>query len=289
MADRHDIMWFDTLDSTNEQVRRQIDSLDNLSVVSALSQTAGRGQRGNTWSSATGENLTFSILLRFTTGDPDPRFSSFPFLRAIDQFVISEIATLSVVELLEKYGIVASVKWPNDIYIEDRKICGILIENNLRGSGIYFSIVGIGLNINQKNFDVSLINPTSMLLERDKQYSFTNYNSDTYNIRHILDEFVEIFAKNCNEFLVSETAHSKLRDIYLSRLWRLNTPSGFRDLTVLPGGHSDTPIVTGFDKTEGLEFTGVIRGISPIGNLLVEDIKANSVKEFAFKEISYIL
>ena len=130
MADRHDIMWFDTLDSTNEQVRRQIDSLDNLSVVSALSQTAGRGQRGNTWSSATGENLTFSILLRFTAGDPDSRFSSFPFLRAIDQFVISEIATLSVVELLEKYGIVASVKWPNDIYVEDRKICGILIENN---------------------------------------------------------------------------------------------------------------------------------------------------------------
>lgn len=289
MAYRHDIMWFDTLDSTNEEVRRRIDSLDNLSVVSALTQTEGRGQRGNSWSSAPGENLTFSVLLRFSADEQDQHTSCFPFMRATDQFVISEIAALSVVHILEKYGIPASIKWPNDIYVDESKICGILVESNLRGSGISFSIVGIGLNVNQKYFDVSLVNPTSMSLERDRYNCFTDYKSDDYDIRCLLNESVEIFAEKCNEFLMSEHAYSRLRDTYLSRLWRLNTPSGFRDLTVLPGGHSDAPIVTGHDIEEGREFTGIIRGLSPIGNLLVEDIKANSVKEFAFKEISYIL
>ena len=289
MADRHDIMWFDTLDSTNEEVRRRIDSLDNLSVVSSFAQTAGRGQRGNSWYSAPGENLTFSVLLKFASGDSGSSSDCFPYLKAVDQFVICEIAALSVVELLDRHDISASIKWPNDIYIKEKKVCGILIENVLRGSGLFYSILGIGLNVNQRNFDVSLPNPTSMLLETDKQLCFTNCKSEIFDSKCLLDEFVDIFTEKCNEFLVSEADHSKLRDSYLSRLWRLDTPSLFRDLTVLSGGHSVSPIVTGRDIPEGREFTGMIRGLYPIGNLLVEDIKANSVKEFAFKEIGYIL
>ena len=113
MTDRHDIMWFDTLDSTNEEVRRQIDNLDNLSVVSALTQTAGRGQRGNSWSSAPGHNLTFSILLKFADDTSNDFHSSLLPLKAVDQFVISEVAAISVAKLLDNHGISASIKWQN--------------------------------------------------------------------------------------------------------------------------------------------------------------------------------
>lgn len=286
MADRHDIMWFDTLDSTNEEVRRRIDSLDNLSVVSALTQTEGRGQRGNSWSSAPGENLTFSIILKFRRGDASSEESScdsavLPQLKAVDQFILSEISSLALVRLLENHGIRASVKWPNDIYIGSCKVCGMLIENSLLGSSVSSSIIGIGLNVNQRNFDVSLPNPTSMLLEDMKK---------EYDLKALLDEFMNIFITFFDRFMDDrQDSFDELRDEYLSHLWRLNETARFIDYTVLPSGHSDKPVVTGITDIAGKEFTGIIRGLSPIGNLLVEDIKANSVKEFAFKEISYIL
>lgn len=153
MADRHDIMWFDTLDSTNEEVRRRIDSLDNLSVVAVRCQTSGRGQGTNSWESAPGENLTFSIVLKDLNILPK------------EQIVISQITALSVVELLEKHGIEAKIKLPNDIYVGSKKICGILIENTLCSNKIRWSIIGIGINVNQTVFPTHLPNPTSILLE----------------------------------------------------------------------------------------------------------------------------
>ena len=276
MAERHDIMWFDTLDSTNEEVRRRIGELDNLSVVSALSQTAGRGQRGNTWTSAPGENLTFSILLKFGNGT-----DSCPTLKATDQFIISEITALAVTELLEKYGISAKIKWPNDIYTDDRKICGILIENSLRGEYINSSIVGIGLNINQKNFDVSLPNPTSFVNILKEQKCF--------DIVLILEDFVCIFKTLYKRYIGDSSLRKEIREEYLCRLWRLETTSRFKDLTVLPKGHSITPVVTGIDNEGGQEFIGIIKDLTPDGKLIIENIKDNSLKEFSFKEIAYIL
>ena len=286
MADRHDIMWFDTLDSTNEEVRRRIDSLDNLSVVSALTQTEGRGQRGNSWSSAPGENLTFSIILKFRRGNASSEESScdsavLPQLKAVDQFVLSEISSLALVRLLENHGIRASVKWPNDIYIGSCKVCGMLIENSLLGSSVSSSIIGIGLNVNQRNFDVSLPNPTSMLLEDMKK---------EYDLKALLDEFMDIFITFFDRFMDDrQDSFDELRDEYLSHLWRLNETARFIDYTVLPSGHSDMPVVAGVVNGEGREFTGIIRGLSPIGHLLVEDLDAIALREFSFKEIGYIL
>ena len=114
-------MWLERVDSTNDEARRHISDIDNLSVVSALSQTAGRGQRGNTWTSNAGENLMFSIVLKT------------PVLMAEDHFALNEIAALSVADFLSTYGIKAEIKWPNDIYVGEKKICGILIENSFRG------------------------------------------------------------------------------------------------------------------------------------------------------------
>ena len=154
MKNKYDIIWLQNVDSTNEEARRRFSECDNLSVLSAVSQTSGKGQRGNSWTSEPGANLTFSIILKDGYR-----------IKAYDQFVLSEITALSVIDFLSFHGIDSSIKWPNDIYVDKKKICGILVENSLRGEFVSSSIIGIGLNINQRNFDVNLPNPTSMILE----------------------------------------------------------------------------------------------------------------------------
>ena len=286
MTKKYDIMWSEELDSTNEEARRRISDLDNLSVLSVERQTAGRGQRGNSWKSAPGENLTFSIILKFRKGDASSDESScdsavLPQLKAVDQFVLSEISSLALVRLLENHGIRASVKWPNDIYIGSCKVCGMLIENSILGSSVSSSIIGIGLNVNQRNFDVSLPNPTSMLLEDMKK---------EFDLPALLDEFMNIFVNFIDRFMDDrQDSFDVLRENYLSHLWRLNEPARFIDYTVLPSGHSDKPVVTGITDIAGKEFTGIIRGLSPIGHLLVEDLDAIALREFSFKEIGYII
>ncbi len=294
MTKKYDIIWAEVLDSTNEEVRRHISDLDNLSVLSVSRQTAGRGQRGNTWSSAPGENLTFSILLKFRTGEEDS--SLLPPLAAADQFVLSEITSLSVIRLLENHGIKASVKWPNDIYAGFRKICGMLLENSLRGSYVSCSIIGIGLNVNQRNFDVTLPNPTSMIIESakfnhlEKSCKNPEESSPQYDLKALLNEFMEIFVALIDKYMGDrKQSFEQLREDYLSHLWRLNEPARFTDYTVLPSGHTDRPVVAGINNDSGREFTGTIRGLSPIGHLVVEDHDTAALREFSFKGIGYIL
>lgn len=170
MTKNNDIIWLTEVDSTNKYVKSNIDSLDNLSVVSALSQTAGRGQGDHTWQSEPGQNLLFSILLK----EPDVAPNC--------QKVISDAVAGSMVKLLEKHGIVAWIKPPNDIWVRDKKICGILIEHALRSGRISWSILGVGLNVNQTVFPSDLPNPTSMALE-----------NQAGNLETILSEYLEIF------------------------------------------------------------------------------------------------
>jgi BirA family biotin operon repressor/biotin-[acetyl-CoA-carboxylase] ligase len=274
MTKMYDIMWLDSVDSTNSEAKRRISDIDNLSVLSALSQSEGRGQKGNKWSSVPGENLTFSIVLKFgeqTAGKA--RLSVAGKLQLVvaarEQFVLTEITSLSIVEFLSRHGIKAKIKWPNDIYVGDKKICGVLIENSLRGENLSSSIIGIGLNVNQRNFDVNLPNPTSMVLQ-------TGFEED---IKGCLEEFMDIF----QGYL--EYSLPNLRERYLSYLWRHNTPARYIDQTL-----QSQPLKTDSEgELPGREFTGIIRGLSPIGHLVVEDIEKGELKEFAFKEISYIL
>ncbi len=174
MSKKHDIIWFNTLDSTNDEARRRIHEIDNLSVVAAFEQTHGRGQGDHTWLSPRGENLLFSIVLKFEEGR----------MPAKDSFKISRHTSESLVEFLAGHGIEAWIKPPNDIYVGYRKICGTLIENSIRGAWVSSSIIGIGLNINQRNFDVMLPNPTSMVLET---------KNETYDLNVCLMEFLDIF------------------------------------------------------------------------------------------------
>ena len=118
------ITWFDTIDSTNTEAKRRFQEIDKMAVFAARYQTAGRGQRGNTWSSEAGQNLTFSIALRL--GEDGAGV-----LPAKEQFSISVISALAVHRYLKILGVSSMIKWPNDIYVRDRKICGMLIENGL--------------------------------------------------------------------------------------------------------------------------------------------------------------
>ena len=255
-----DIIWLDTVDSTNEEVRRRISDIDNLSVLSVLRQSAGRGQRGNIWSSKPGENLTFSIVLKFSI--PDAADEILPPLKAFDQFILTEITSVSVVEFLFRHGIEAKIKWPNDIYVGSKKICGILIENSVRGSFLSSSIIGIGLNINQRNFDVNIPNPTSMALCIKDSY---------FEIHQCLEEVIEIFNTNLARYLAYHKEETDLRQIYLSNLWLLNEPAFFCELST------------------SRKFPGRIRGLSSLGHLQIEDTEKGELREFAFKEICYII
>ncbi|MBO4670304.1 MAG: biotin--[acetyl-CoA-carboxylase] ligase [Bacteroidales bacterium] len=144
------IIWLETAESTNKTLREGLEHYDNLSVVAAREQTAGRGQGAHTWHSAKGMNLTFSMLFKPTE------------LLAEDMILITCATTLGIRDYLLEKGIEARIKWPNDIWVGERKICGTLIENILDGLRIRLSIIGIGFNLNETDWPADLPNPVSL-------------------------------------------------------------------------------------------------------------------------------
>lgn len=148
------IQTVNTLESTNNYVKEHIAELDNLSVVRAVEQTSGRGQGNHLWHSAPGMNLTFSVFMDFEASGIR--------LPAAELEHITGVITLSVRSYLGQKGIESRIKWPNDILVGDRKICGILIENSVSGGEIRNSIVGVGLNVNELQFPADIPNPTSV-------------------------------------------------------------------------------------------------------------------------------
>ena len=153
MDDKAGIIWLKLTDSTNDEARRRLDALDNLSVLAAETQTAGRGQGDHTWTSAPGQNLTFTLVLKFPPCAP---------LATSEILLITQAVTGGIRRYLLSKGVESRIKWPNDIYVGDRKICGILIENILDGKQVSSSMIGIGLNLNQDRFPADLPNPVSL-------------------------------------------------------------------------------------------------------------------------------
>ena len=145
------VLIYRSLPSTNTEVKKP--GYRHGDAVIAKEQTAGRGQRGNRWSSNPGENLTFSLVWEPT------------FLEAKRQFLLSEAVALALTDTLGEYNIKAKIKWTNDIYVGRKKICGILIEHDLGTDGhLARTIVGIGLNINQKEFFENAPKDTILLI-----------------------------------------------------------------------------------------------------------------------------
>ena len=138
-----EVIKIHTTPSTNDFLKERLrqDDVTDGTVIWALHQTQGRGQRGNIWLAESGKNLTFSILKKWNG------------LEAVRQFDLNKLVSVAVAEALENYVPEVFIKWPNDILSADRKLCGILIENTLQGMSIKNSIIGIGINVNQERFD----------------------------------------------------------------------------------------------------------------------------------------
>ena len=148
-------IWLEETDSTNRALRRHIGDYDSLSFLAAYGQTAGRGQGDHTWFSTPGKNLTFSFLLRYS------EFLGHP-LATDDALLITCVTTLGIRDYLLTHGVKADIKWPNDIWVDGKKICGILIENILEDGAIRESIIGVGLNLNETGWPPELPNPVSL-------------------------------------------------------------------------------------------------------------------------------
>lgn len=236
------IIRLDRVDSTNNYAANlaKENKIAHGTVILADEQTAGKGQRGAVWVSKPGENLLFSLYLQ-----PDN-------LSVERQVTLNKLVALALIELLRKIGISATIKWPNDIYVKDQKIAGILIENQLRASRIFSSIIGIGLNVNQMDF--SNLQATSI---KKCTGEFAPMDSIVFQLIHSLNEQ---FGRLINE------GNGSVDEDYLANLYRLNESAMYED-----------------DK--GL-FQGIVRGVDESGKLLVE--KEGELSAYDLKEIRFI-
>lgn len=172
MGETCHIIWYDEIDSTNSEAVRRLGELDNMSVIAARCQTAGRGKGRRKWLAAPGENLTFTVVLKYAetgvsvSGRGGKALPPFP---ASCQMLLSAATAAGVVEFLGEQGISAWVKWPNDVYVGREKICGILIEHRMHGDCLTSSIIGVGLNLNQTEFPPELVNPVSVAVLTGKR------------------------------------------------------------------------------------------------------------------------
>lgn len=229
--------------STNSHLRSLLKEkkLPEGSLVITSFQTAGRGQAGNSWESESGKNLTFSMVIY-----PEV-------IAAKEQFLISQITALSVKKTLSEYTDSIRVKWPNDIYWKDRKICGMLIENDLAGYTIYCSICGIGININQREFFSDAPNPVSL----------SQITGLEYNLDEILDRFRHHFYRLYIELLQGQKEFIRLQ---------------YRDALYRGDGYYTYQDANGVFEAE-------IDDIEPTGHLILK-LKNGERRRYAFKEVT---
>lgn len=240
------IIKLDAIDSTNSFLKdlSQNSKLESYTTVVTKNQLNGRGQMDTTWISEPHKNLTFSILINnFNLSIENSKYINFA-------------TSLAIYHVLESKNISnISIKWPNDIMADIKKVCGILIENTFTGSKIKNTILGIGLNVNQTNFE-SLQNATSIKIKT--------------NLENNLDELLlEIILKIKEQFSkINSKNYIELEEEYISKLYRFDVQSEFKT--------ADNQI-----------FSGKIVGISKIGNLQIQSCNG-SIKEFGIKEVSFL-
>lgn len=234
------LIHLESVDSTNNYTANLLKSegLSSGTVILADEQFAGRGQRGSEWLVEPGLNLTFSVYLELVN------------LSVENQFDLSKLVALSIVDFLSKNGIHSKIKWPNDIVVEGRKIAGVLIENSISSSRPIRSIIGIGININQTSFGD--LNATSMCLEKEQFYP----------VRDALFSFIASFNRLSIDLFSSS---SNLHESYLDKLYQLNERKYYSD-------------------SKG-EFEGEILGIDPTGKLRVD--RNGEVTSYDLKEIRF--
>lgn len=236
----------DVIDSTNRYARDEYDEIRALAcdaaimAVTADTQTAGRGQRGNRWFSQPGENILLSIIV-------EPYF-----LSPTRQFVLSQAIALAVRDTIAQYGIIAQLKWPNDIYVGKGKLAGILVELDYESDYIAKAIIGVGLNVNQIEFTPMERLPVSMRLLRGRVFDVNVV------INSLLQSFAHRFSqiKECNSSLDGEYKQSLIG-------WR--QPMNYKDALG--------------------DFEAVIEDVESDGHLLLRCTTDGSLRRYAFKEV----
>ncbi|WP_313385350.1 biotin--[acetyl-CoA-carboxylase] ligase [Chishuiella sp.] len=234
------LISFDSLPSTNEYlIDLSKKDANSWTVIHTKNQTKGKGYAGNEWKVAAGENLTFSFLLKTNY--------SFQEMIYFNEWISNVICLF-----IKRYGFETKVKWPNDIILNQKKVCGILIENH-RSNKVMNSIIGIGLNVNQTDFN-----------HLPKATSIQNVTDKKYDINEILTDLMSLFKDQY--YILEEKKIELIHKTYLDNLFKKDVVSEFR--------------------LNGELINGIIRDVNDAGNLMIE---INSVlKEFKHKEIELI-
>ncbi|MFK2820562.1 biotin--[acetyl-CoA-carboxylase] ligase [Flavobacteriaceae sp. LMIT009] len=240
------IIKLNAIDSTNSYLRELASkkTLEDYTIVTTKYQTKGRGQMGAVWKSEKGKNLMFSVFKRNCCVSVD------------DQFYISMVTSLAIIKTLQSFQVPKlAVKWPNDILSEQKKICGILIENVIKQNEIEGTIVGVGLNVNQTQFD-NLLQASSIL----------NLTGMVFNPEELLNKIIEHLSFYFDK--LEQGKQNFIKRAYEALLFRKNKPSTFK-------------------KKNGELLLGFIAGVNTNGNLqiLTED---NIIQEFELKEIQLL-
>ena len=234
------------IDSTNAYLQRQQSEHDIRNwVVSADEQTAGKGMGSNGWESEVGKNLTFSLAL------------DMGFLPAERQFLLSEAVALGIIEVLDTLlpSEKLSIKWPNDIYFENRKLAGILINSTIKANMMDISIIGIGLNVNQMQFQDWPTHPISLKMVTGKEY----------DLKPLLEQIAERILIKVQQLQSTPTSIEK---DYLKRLFRYRTWADY--------------------EVEGKVLRLFMTGIDSFGRLQLLDTE-NKPYCFDIKEIRFII
>lgn len=244
---KFEIVHIEETDSTNRWMK---DNGEGTQVVVADYQTAGKGCGSNSWEAERGKNLLFSVMIH-----PEE-------IQAKNQFIITQVVSVALCKTIERYLLhptpllpgggehVVAIKWPNDIYVGDKKICGVLIENRLQGSMIKDSIIGIGLNVNQQEFKSDAPNPVSI-------WQLTGKETDRM-------ELLAAFLEQLNETAKSTTIITD----YKARLYRRQGKHLF--------------------MTNNTTFEASIVDVIDDGRLMLEDEKGVA-HLFSFKEVSFVI
>lgn len=237
------LVYLPTCHSTNDYASRFLAEENPLegTLVITPEQTAGKGQRGNRWESQAGTNLTFSLIYKPS------------FLKLGHQFYLNIISSLAVRDTVAQFlQTDVKVKWPNDIYLNNNKISGILIQNTVKGHVLGFSVIGIGLNVNQEVFSDK------------KAISMKKYSSKEYSVEEVL----KVLLQNLDIYYAKLQSNrlDELYQTYKTHLYRFEEEHSFR-------------------ANEGI-FTGKITSIDETGRLII--LSEGQLKVFSFKEVEFL-
>ena len=240
------IIRLNTIDSTNSFLKKlaRTSTLENMTTVVTENQTSGRGQSSEKWKSKPFKNLTFSTLIHLRD------------FKVTNQTYLNFAVSLSIFNALVELDIPkVKIKWPNDILSGTKKLCGILIENTIKGGLIHYSVVGIGLNVNQEEFPKELSSASSIKKIIGKEF----------DLNELLQSILKHLKKTSS--LLENKNYEVLEKEYLNNLYKKNTPTMFKN-------------------AKSVLFMGIIKGVSSNGKLQIQ-LENDVIKEFGIKEISF--